>query len=81
MKKRMALVVGTVGLVVFLFAGVAFAMTITGTNGPNNISATNKADNIAASANRDVVNGKGGPDRIFGDGAMTRSTAVRAPTT
>ena len=59
MRKRIALVVGTVGLVVFLVAGVAFAMTITGTNSP---------DNIAASANRDVVNGKGGPDRIFGDG-------------
>jgi len=36
--------VSTVVLVVFLFAGVAFAMTITGTNGPDNISATNKAD-------------------------------------
>jgi Ca2+-binding RTX toxin-like protein len=68
MKKRIALVVGTVGLVVFLAAGVAFAMVITGTNGSDNISATNNADNIAASANRDVVNGKGGPDRIFGDG-------------
>jgi hypothetical protein len=53
---------------VFLVAGVALAMTITGTNGSDNITATNKADNIAASANRDVVNGKGGPDRIFGDG-------------
>ena len=62
MNKRIALVVGTVGLVVFLAAGVAFAMVKTGTN---------KADNIAASANRDLVNGKGGPDRIFGAGAMT----------
>src|SRR5215213_6400255 len=68
MKKRLALVVGTVGLGVFLVAGVALAMANTGTSGPNNITATNKADNIAASANRDVVNGKGGPDRIFGDG-------------
>ena len=68
MKKRIALILGTVGLVVFLAAGVAFAMTITGTSAPNNITATNKADNIAASANRDLVNGKGGPDRIFGDG-------------
>jgi Ca2+-binding RTX toxin-like protein len=68
MKKRIALVVGTVGLGVFLVAGVALAMANTGTSGPNNITATNKADNIAASANRDVVNGKGGPDRIFGDG-------------
>src|ERR671920_1580912 len=68
MKKLIALVVGTVGLGVFLVAGVALAMTITGTSGQNNITATNKADNIAASANRDVVNGKGGPDRIFGDG-------------
>jgi Ca2+-binding RTX toxin-like protein len=68
MKKRIALVVGTVGLLVFLVAGIAFAMVITGTNGPNNITATNNADNIAASANRDVVNGRGGPDRIFGDG-------------
>jgi Ca2+-binding RTX toxin-like protein len=66
--KRIALVVGTVGLGVFLVAGVALAMTITGTSDPNNITATNKADNIAASANRDVVNAKGGPDRIFGDG-------------
>jgi Ca2+-binding RTX toxin-like protein len=68
MKKRIALVVGTVGLLVVVFAGVAFAMAITGTNGPNYITATNNADNIAASANRDVVNGKGGRDRIFGDG-------------
>jgi len=68
MKKRIALVVGSVGLLVGLVAGVAFAMTITGTNRPDNITATNRADNIAASANRDVVNGSGGPDRIFGDG-------------
>jgi Ca2+-binding RTX toxin-like protein len=68
MKKRIALVVGSAGLLVFLVAGVAFAMTITGTNRPDNITATNRADNIAASANRDVVNGSGGPDRIFGDG-------------
>ena len=68
MNKRIALVVGTVGLVVFLAAGVAFAMVKTGTNAPDNITGTNKADNIAASANRDLVNGKGGPDRIFGDG-------------
>ena len=68
MKKRLAFVVGTVGLWVFLVAGVAFAMTITGTSSPNNITGTNSSDNIAASANRDVVNGKGGPDRIFGDG-------------
>ena len=54
MKKRLALVVGTVGLGVFLVAGVALAMTITGTSDPNNITATNKADNIAASANRDT---------------------------
>jgi Ca2+-binding RTX toxin-like protein len=68
MKKRIALVVGTVGLVVFLAAGVAFARVITATNGLDNITATNNADNIAASAHRDVVNGKGGSDRIFGDG-------------
>ena len=68
MNKRIALVVGTVGLVVFLAAGVAFAMVKTGTNAPDNITGTNNADNIAASANRDLVNGKGGPDRIFGDG-------------
>jgi Ca2+-binding RTX toxin-like protein len=68
MKKRIALVVGSAGLLVLLVAGVAFAMTITGTNRPNYITATNRADNIAASANRDVVNGSGGPDRIFGDG-------------
>ena len=68
MKKRVAIVVGTVGLVVFLVAGVAFARVITATSGSDNISATNNADNIAASANRDVVNGKGAADRIFGDG-------------
>jgi uncharacterized membrane protein len=48
MNKRIALVVGTVGLVVFLAAGVAFAMVKTGTNAPDNITGTNKADNIAA---------------------------------
>jgi Ca2+-binding RTX toxin-like protein len=68
MKKRIALVVGSAGLLVLLVAGVAFAMAITGTNGPDNIAATNRADNIAASANRDIVIGGGGPDRIFGDG-------------
>jgi Ca2+-binding RTX toxin-like protein len=68
MKKRIALVVGTVGLLVFMAAGVAFAMVITGTNGPDNIPGTNEADSIAASARGDLVNGRGGPDMIFGDG-------------
>ena len=68
MKKRIALLVGTVGLLVVLAAGVAFALTITGTNAPDNITGTSSADNIAASANDDVVSGLGGPDRIFGDG-------------
>jgi Ca2+-binding RTX toxin-like protein len=68
MKKRIALVVATVGLLVFSAAGVALAMVITGTNGPDNIPGTNKPDTIAASANGDVVNGRGGSDRIFGDG-------------
>jgi Ca2+-binding RTX toxin-like protein len=68
MKKRIALVVATAGLLVFSAAGVALAMVITGTNNPDNISGTNQADSIAASANGDVVNGRGGPDLIFGDG-------------
>ena len=68
MKMRIALVVGTVGLLVFSAAGVALAMVITGTNNPDTIPGTNQADSIAASANGDVVNGRGGPDLIFGDG-------------
>ena len=51
MKKRIALVVGPVGLLVFLAAGVTFAMVITGTNGPDTIPGTNDPDSIAASAN------------------------------
>src|ERR671912_507708 len=43
MNKRIALVVGTVGLVVFLAAGVAFAMVKTGTNAPDNITGNNVA--------------------------------------
>jgi hypothetical protein len=81
MKKRIALILGTVGLVVFLAAGVAFAMTITGTSAPNNITATNKADNIAASANRDLVNGRVVQTGSLETGAMTPSTEVLPPTT
>jgi Ca2+-binding RTX toxin-like protein len=67
MKKRIALVVGTVGVLVFIAAGVAFAMVITGTNGPDNITGTNETDTIAASADSDLVNGRFGADVIFGD--------------
>jgi Ca2+-binding RTX toxin-like protein len=67
MKKRIALVVGTVGVLVFVAAGVAFAMVITGTNGPDNITGTNETDTIAASADSDLVNGRFGADVIFGD--------------
>jgi uncharacterized protein involved in outer membrane biogenesis len=49
MKKRIALVVGSAGLLVLLVAGVAFAMIITGTNRPNNITATNREQSRARS--------------------------------
>lgn len=38
-------------VLVFSAAGVAFAMVIPGTNGPDNIPGTNKPDSTAASAN------------------------------
>jgi hypothetical protein len=46
MKKCIALVVGTVGLLVLLAAGVAFAMVITGTNVPNNMTGTSEGRDL-----------------------------------
>jgi Ca2+-binding RTX toxin-like protein len=59
MTKRMALLVAVMGLMVMVFAGMAFAVTKIGDAGPNRLVGT---------AENDVLKGRDGADTLIGRG-------------
>jgi Ca2+-binding RTX toxin-like protein len=57
MRRRVLLIMATMGLAVLLLGGVALADTIDGTSGP---------DDLVGTDNEDVIHGSGGADYISG---------------
>lgn len=64
MRKVMLLVVSFVMLV--MLAGVAYAATFNGTNGPDFFGGTDQKDIVFGFDGADILNGAGGPDDIDG---------------
>ena len=66
MTRRMAMLVAVMGLMVMMFAGVAFAAVKVGDAGPNRLVGTAENDTLKGRAGADTIIGKGDSDRLFG---------------
>jgi len=62
----MAMLVAVMGLMVMMFAGVAFAAVKVGDAGPNRLVGTAENDTLKGRAGADTIIGKGDSDRLFG---------------
>jgi Ca2+-binding RTX toxin-like protein len=68
MRKRIALLLGTVvALVLVVAAGVAFAAVLTGDQNDNTIFGTSAIDDITGAAGSDTLVGRTGGDVMYGD--------------
>ena len=67
MRKAGLFILGVVMASLLVFASVAVAERITGTDRPDAISGTNGDDRIAGGAGDDALRGLNGDDRISGD--------------
>ena len=67
MRRAGLLIIGVVMAATLVFASVAIAERLTGTNGPDFISGSSGDDRIAGGAADDALRGRGGDDRISGD--------------
>jgi Ca2+-binding RTX toxin-like protein len=65
MRRRVLLIVATVGLGVLLLGGVALADTVDGTSGPDDLIGTDKDDVIHGSGGADYLSGLAGPDLLY----------------
>lgn len=65
MRRRVLLIVATMGLGVLLLGGVALADTIDGTSGPDDLIGTDKDDVIHGSGGADYLSGLAGPDLLY----------------
>jgi Ca2+-binding RTX toxin-like protein len=65
MRRRVLLIMATMGLGVLLLGGVAIADTIDGTSGPDDLVGTDNEDVIHASGGADYVSGLAGPDLLY----------------
>jgi Ca2+-binding RTX toxin-like protein len=74
--RRLTLFAVLGALVLALGAGVAFAATFTGTNGPDRIQGTSGNDSISGGRGNDFLSGNGGRDDISGGfrSSTTRSS-------
>ena len=66
MTRRMAMLVAVMGLMVMMFADVAFAAVKVGDAGPNRLVGTAENDTLKGRAGADTIIGKGDSDRLFG---------------
>ena len=66
MSRRIAILVAVMGLMMVLFAGVAVAQTIVGTDGPNTLIGTRQDDVIRGLGGADTIVGRGDKDALFG---------------
>ncbi len=65
MRRRVLLIVATLGLGVLLLGGVALADTVEGTSGPDDLIGTDKDDVIRGSGGADYLSGLAGPDLLY----------------
>ena len=65
MRRRVLLIMATMGLGVLLLGGVALADTIDGTSGPDDLVGTDKDDVIHGSGGKDYISGLAGPDLLY----------------
>ena len=65
MRRRVLLIMATMGLGVLLLSGVALADTIEGTSGPDDLIGTDSDDVIRASGGADYVSGLAAPDLLY----------------
>ena len=66
MIRKIAVLLAVMGVVVVLFAGVAFAVTKVGDAGPNRLVGTAENDTLRGLGGADELIGKGDSDRLFG---------------
>src|SRR5215213_7486859 len=72
MGRRLTLLLAAVATMVVVYAGVALAANIIGTNASENCATlnpppTNAADNITLAGGDDECNARGGADQVYGD--------------
>jgi Ca2+-binding RTX toxin-like protein len=66
MTRRMAILIAIMGLMVMMFAGVAFAAVKIGDAGSNRLVGTAENDTLKGRAGADTLIGKGDSDRLYG---------------
>jgi hypothetical protein len=64
--RRVALLLTVMSLLLAMFAGVALARVIVGTNGPDRLVGTAENDTIRGRGGNDTIIGRGDSDRLFG---------------
>jgi Ca2+-binding RTX toxin-like protein len=75
MTKRMAILIAVMGLMVMVFAGMAFAVTKIGDAGPNRLVGTAENDTLKGRAGADTLIGKGDSDVLVGGGGNDQINA------
>jgi Ca2+-binding RTX toxin-like protein len=75
MTKRMAVLIAVMGLMVMVFAGMAFAVTKIGDTGPNRLVGTAENDTLKGRAGADTLIGKGDSDVLVGGGGNDQINA------
>jgi len=66
MTIRIAVLIAVMGLMVMVFAGMAFAVTKIGDAGPNRLVGTAENDTLKGRAGADTLIGKGDSDLLIG---------------
>lgn len=64
--RRAVLMVATMALTLLVASGVAWALDLVGTDGPDTLRGTNEADNLLGKSGNDVLLALGGKDNLLG---------------
>jgi Ca2+-binding RTX toxin-like protein len=75
MTRRIAVLIAVMGLMVMVFAGMAFAVTKIGDAGPNRLVGTAENDTLKGRAGADTLIGKGDSDVLIGGGGNDQINA------
>ena len=75
MTRRIAVLIAVMGLLVMVFAGMAFAVTKIGDAGPNRLVGTAENDTLKGRAGADTLIGKGDSDVLIGGGGNDQINA------
>ena len=75
MTRRTATMIAVMGLMVMMFAGVAFAAVRVGNDGPNRLVGTAENDTLKGKGGADTLIGKGDSDLLVGGRGNDRINA------